>query len=407
MEENLMSATIRARLQSRRTFLSTAFGATGLMLLAACAPAAQPSPTSAPAGGAPKPAGGSPVPVGSPATAASPAPKPAGSPAASASPASAPLTKPPAVAGFPAKPVTIIVPFNPGGGFDAVARQIATPMQQQLGQPVVVQNVPGGGTRIGARQFQQAPADGHTLFFGTDSGLFADTLLTPGEGFDISKWEWVAGIRSQPSAIFVNKDSPYKTIDDVSKADASGTRIRMGHNGLGGGYGLLQSVAAEALGWKNAGLVGGFTGTADIVPALVRGDLDVQVIAPVSSVNQFIRSGDIRALVVLTPERNSLIPDVPTAREAKLPNIPDLEAFGNLVIGFAAVPGTPADRMKVLEYATLQAMQDPGFQEWAKGAGVSTDLVSVTGERFRELKAIEYGVYRKYEPVLRRTFPPS
>src|SRR5262245_23908034 len=122
--------------------------------LAACAPAA-PSPTAAPTKPTTTPAAAA-SPAGSPAAAAaSPAPPPAAEPAASAAPK--PVSK---VADYPTKPIETIVPFGPGGGFDAQARQLASTMQKFLGQPLVVKNIPGAGGRVGAREFQRAPADG-------------------------------------------------------------------------------------------------------------------------------------------------------------------------------------------------------------------------------------------------------
>lgn len=304
--------------------------------------------------------------------------------------------KPPDVPGFPAKPVQIIIPFGPGGGYDGVARQLAVPMQRILGQPVVVQNVPGGESRIGARQFQQQAPDGHTLGFFSDSGLFVDSLLNPPEGFDLALWIWVAGVRKQPAALFVGKDSPYKTVQDLVDADAKGTRLRTGHNGIGGGYLISQVLTAKGLDLKNVGYVGGYTGTADIIPALVRGDTDFEALAPISSMLQFIRSGDIVGLACLQEERSDLLPGVRTIHEIGTGNPETLETVGARSNGIVTVPGTPADRVAVLEYAVLEAIRDQAFQKWAESSGVAPDLLSMTGKEFGARKQREYDVYRKY-----------
>jgi tripartite-type tricarboxylate transporter receptor subunit TctC len=374
-------------------------GAIALLVTAtACSPAAAPSPTAAPA----KPAAAS-SPAAGGAPAASPAAKPAASPAASpAAAASAPSAAPAAVAkpaGFPSKPIEIVVPFAAGGGYDVVARQLAQPLQTIVGQPVVVKNVVGGGQRIGARTFQQSPADGHTIGYFADSTLYPATLVEPPEGFDLNSWTWVAGLRKSPVYIGVGRDSSIKNIQDLLEADKAGKRLRFGHGGIGN-FLPTQVAFAETVGLKNAAYVGGFTGTADMAPALVRGDLDVEVLSPISSTIQFVQSGDVKAILQLEATRNPLLPETPTAREAGLQNLSDLESIGGFTSGIAAPPGTPADRVKYLEYAVLTAVRDPEFVAWAKGAGVEPDLIAITGEDIKSRKAGEYGLYTKYKDAL-------
>jgi tripartite-type tricarboxylate transporter receptor subunit TctC len=305
------------------------------------------------------------------------------------------------VADFPSKPIEIIIPYPPGGGYDAVARQLATPLGRELGGTVVVKNVPGGNQRIAARQFEQAPADGHTIMFVGDQNIYLSTFIDPAEGFDLTTWVWVTGIRQQLPYIGTGKDSKFKTIQDVIAADNAGERIRMGNNGIGG-FLPNNAIFANALGLKNVAHVGGFGGTGDIVPAMVRGDLDLMVFSPISSTAQFVQSGDIRALLVLKPTRDALIPDAPTVREAGLPNVDDLEAIGGQVVGFSVVKNTPPDRVKALEQATLNALADPEFLTWAKQTGVDADIVALNGETMTARKKVEYELIRKNVDVVKR-----
>ncbi|HEY0584451.1 MAG TPA: tripartite tricarboxylate transporter substrate binding protein [Chloroflexota bacterium] len=380
----------------------------GMLLasLALAVSACTSAPQSAPATQAPAPAASAvakaPSPAASPAASpvASPAavPSPAASPVAGGQTAQVPLVK---VAGFPSKPVQIIVPFAPGGGYDALARQLGSPMERDMGQPVVVQNVPGGGTRIAARQFQQAPADGHTLGYFSDNGLYASSLVEPSEGFDLNRWVWVAGVRTSPVAVYVGKDSPYKTIEDVLAADKAGTRIRIPHNGVGGGFIVNDIVFASALSMQNVALLGGYQGTADMVPALVRGDVDIAVLSPIASTINFVRSGDIRPLVVLATERSPLLPDVRTVAEARLPNADELAQQSSLS-GIAVGPNTPPDRLRALESAVLRALQDPGFVSWARQAGAADDLRPLTGEQMAQAKKAEYQTITRYSDQFKK-----
>jgi tripartite-type tricarboxylate transporter receptor subunit TctC len=308
-----------------------------------------------------------------------------------------PISKP---SDFPTKPLDLLVPFNTGGGYDAVARQLAIPLQTALGQPVTVKNVPGGGQRIAARQFQQSPADGYTMIYSSDTTLWTDVLITPAEGFDLTAWVWVSGVRKSPAFVAVPKDSRWRTIQDVLLADRRGSRIRMGHNGIGG-YLPTQVALTSALDIKNAVYVGGFTGTADITPSLVRGELDLQVFSPISSTMQFVRAGEMRAVLTLAPQRNSLLPDTPTARELGLPNVDDLEVAGTALSGIAVPPDTPSDRAEYLGAMVMTALRDQGFLAWAREAGVEPDLQYASGSELTELKRREYQVWRRYETPLR------
>jgi tripartite-type tricarboxylate transporter receptor subunit TctC len=372
---------------------------------AACAPNA-PSPTTAPAK--------SEAPTASK-SAASPAAAPAGSPAASPGPAASPAAGGPAAAqpavhtseplaklpDFPTKPIEIIVPYPPGGGFDSLSRQITNPLQRQLGQPVVVKNVPGGGSRIGARQFQQAPADGHTIVYVGDTNLYTSTLVEPAEGFDMQTWVWVAGIRRSPGVVSTGKDSAFKTAQDVVNAGRSGQRIRLPNNGLGGYLGS-QVLLATALGIENAVHVGGFGGPGDMAPSLIRLETDISLGTPITSWTGFFQTGDLRPLFVPQPDRNPLIPDVATARELNLPNLQDLEVLGTSTYGFAVGPGTPPERVQLLQDATFRAMQDPEFIAWAKESGTTEDLQPLPGAEFKSRKAAEYGTYLKYVDQIKK-----
>lgn len=365
----------------------------GIVTLAvACAPAPQPTPTAPPS---PKPAS---------APAASPVGSPAASPAAAVSAPAAPAVASKSSVAFPTKPIEIIVPFPPGGGYDALSRQIAIPLQRDLGQPVVIKNVPGGGQRIGARQFQQSPADGHTLGYFSDTQLFVSGFVEDPQGVDLNAWRWVAGLRyHSPAVVVVAKDAPFKSVADVIAADKAGQRLRMGHNGLGG-FLSTHVVLASDLGLQNVAHIGGFNGTGDVMPSMARGDLDLFVNLGVSSAYPFIQSGDIRPIAVLWPQegRSPLLPDVPNARELGLSNLQDLEFLGASRSGFAAPPGTPADVLQILEQATLKATRDPAFLEWTKQSGFETELAALPGGEFREKKQREFEFWKSHEPELRR-----
>jgi len=304
---------------------------------------------------------------------------------------------------YPTRPIEIVVPFPPGGGFDAQARQIAVPLQKILGQPVVIKNVPGAGGRLGAREFQRAAPDGHTLHYGSDTSLVQGNMAEPPEGFDVDTWVWVAGIRKLPGTIMVGKDAPFKTVQDLMAAGRAGTRIRMPHNGIAGGYFVNNVVMSASLGITNAVHIGGYGGTADIIPSIVRGDSEVVTFIAPQGAMQFVQSGDLRVLVALEPTRIQTLPDVSTARELGLPNLDDLETIGTTTSGLAVPRGTPAERVRLLEQATLAAVQDPDFLAWANQTGmVPTELSPVPGAQYAEMKKREYALWRKFEDQIKK-----
>jgi tripartite-type tricarboxylate transporter receptor subunit TctC len=280
-------------------------------------------------------------------------------------------------------PIEIIVPFRPGGGYDAVARRLATPMEKICGQPVVINNVPGGGQRSAARQFQQSTPDGYTLIFASDTTLYVDTLINPTEDFDLNSWIWVAGVRKSPAFVAVGKDSPWKSIQDVVAADPDGKPVRMGHNGVAG-FLPTEVAFTSSLGLKNVTYVGGFTGAADITPALARGDIDIAVFSPISSTLPFVQTGDLRPLMVMEGQRSPLLLQVPTARELGLANVDDMERAGSATSGIASPPGLSEE-----------------IRAWAKTSGVETDLMRSPGAQFSGNKKREYDTWMRYEAPIR------
>jgi tripartite-type tricarboxylate transporter receptor subunit TctC len=301
-------------------------------------------------------------------------------------------------ADFPTKTVTIIIPYTPGGGFDALARHLAPVLQQEIGQTVIIKNDPGGGTRIGARDFEQAGADGYTLMYMGDAALLTSTLVDPPQGFDVSKWVWICLVRTADSALVVGKSSPIQTVDDLKNAATSGLRLKMPSNGIGG-FLPLHAAFAQAMG-VNVTHVGGFQGSADMVPSVVRGDTDMMVATPISSEDQYLKSGDLKPVLVLSDHRSSLIPDIPTATELGLSNAATLATIGTALYGIAAPPGTPQDRVNYLQSQILTALKDQTFVEWAQSAGLGSDLSPEPAAQMLPDKQKEYATWKQFAPVL-------
>ncbi|NML44273.1 tripartite tricarboxylate transporter substrate binding protein [Ramlibacter sp. G-1-2-2] len=262
---------------------------------------------------------------------------------------------------FPSKPVTLVVPFAPGGGADVVARVLAQAMQ--LGQPILVDNKPGAGGTIAASLVAKAPADGHTLLFAT-AGHAGTKALYPHLTFDpVADFAPVIGIAAAPVVIAVNASSPYKTLQDFVQA----ARAKPGKlNCAGGGGGATVTNLAFELLKSELKLditAVPYKGSAPAITALLGGEIDCDSDALAALLPQ-IQGGKLRALAVTTKRRSSQLPDVPTVAETVLPGM-DASAW----YGILAPKGTPQPVVDRLQKEFAAAAQQPQVAERVKAVG--------------------------------------
>jgi tripartite-type tricarboxylate transporter receptor subunit TctC len=227
---------------------------------------------------------------------------------------------------FPAKPVRIVVPWTAGGTGDIQARLLAQHMTQTLGQPVLVENKPGGGTIIGTGFVAKAPADGHTLLLMANSFVINAKLHNnlPYDG--IKAFEAVACLTNSPQLIAVNAASPYRTFKDwVDAARAKPGTISYATVGPA----TTQHIAGEML-QRAAGIrliYTPFGGGAPAVNAVLAGHVDT-VLANVSEMSSFLEAGKLRALAVTTAQRLDSLKQVPTVIESGYPGYEAAAWFG-------------------------------------------------------------------------------
>lgn len=214
---------------------------------------------------------------------------------------------------FPTKPVTLIIPFGPGGASDLTARAFFGAAHEYLGQPVIIQLKPGGGGAIASDIVAKAPPDGYTLLMG---GPGPNTTLPAIEGRSRGPDDLAAICRINYNAMLtlVPTNAPYKTMQEfIQYAKANPNKLRFGHAGIWGGPDLL---------WKSIQIKAGITakiipydGGAEALIALLGGHIDVACLFPTQS-TPHIKSGKIRALAVSDSKRDPDFPDVPTLQEA-------------------------------------------------------------------------------------------
>ncbi|MEJ8835405.1 Bug family tripartite tricarboxylate transporter substrate binding protein [Ramlibacter sp. AN1133] len=265
---------------------------------------------------------------------------------------------------FPSRTMKIVVPFPPGGTGDVQARVIGESMARALGQPMLVENKPGGGTIIGTAQVAKSAPDGHTLLlmansFVINAKLHAATL--PYEG--IKAFEPVACLTNSPQLLAVNAASPYRTFKEwLDAAKAKPGTISYATVGPA----TTQHIAGEML-QRAAGIrliYTPFAGGAPAVNAVLAGHVDT-VLANVNEIQAFLEAGKMRALAVTTPQRLDTFKQLPTVSESGLPGYEASAWFG-----LCAPAGTPKAVIDRLAQAATGALADPEIHRKLVGVGL-------------------------------------
>src|SRR5436190_9046315 len=225
------------------------------------------------------------------------------------------LTSAPAFAQYPAKPITVIVPFAAGGPTDVVARLVGDHMSRTLGQTLVVENVGGAGGTLGMIRAAQAQPDGYTIAVGNMGTQSAAPALYPNLKYDPAKsFAQVGIVNYTPQAIVAKKALAAKNLKEfLAYVKGKGSAISYGHAGVGS----ISHVAGLVFNAK-FGLTPNlipYRGTGPVLQDMVAGQIDYTVDQSLNVIPQ-IKAGTIKVYAVAAPERLSSIPEVPTTKEA-------------------------------------------------------------------------------------------
>ena len=253
-------------------------------------------------------------------------------------------------AAFPERPVTIVVPYAPGGAADAVARVIATRMGAKLGTSVIVDNKAGASGTIGASFVAKAPADGYTMLY--DATPYSiNPHLFPRMPYASTALQPLSLVLLAPNVLIVKADSPLKTVDDlIARAKAQPGKL----NFASGGSGTVQRLAAElfrqqlGLDMVHVPYKSGGPAIADVMG----GQVDF-MFGTVAATYPLITGGKLRALAVSAPERSRRLPDVPTVAEAAIPGYEAYEWNGMFLPA-----GTPAPVAAQLQQALAEVLKE-------------------------------------------------
>jgi tripartite-type tricarboxylate transporter receptor subunit TctC len=252
---------------------------------------------------------------------------------------------------YPTRTITLVVPYPPGGGVDAMARVVAEKLSGVLGQQVVVDNRAGGSGLVGTRTFIKNAPDGYTLFLGHTGSISINPSLYANAAFDPRKdFAPIGLIASMPVALLANPAFSAKTIGDVvAIAKKEGAKFNIGTSAVGTG-GYLSAELFKSITGVDAAIIP-YKGTGQVMNDLLGNHVPIAFgVLPPALGN--LQAGTLRAIAVLSPQRFSLLPDVPTANESGLPGFESVLHYG--VLAPAGTPRPIIDRLN----AALRALVD-------------------------------------------------
>lgn len=265
-------------------------------------------------------------------------------------------------ADFPDKPVRLIVPFAPGGGTDLIARTLAGGMQQALGQPVIVENKPGGGTVIGSDMVAKSAPDGYTLVVATFAHAVNPSLLQK-LPFDTSKaFAPVILLGRGPNVLVVRAESPYKSVNDVIiAAKANPGKLTYASQGKGTSAHLAGEMFANLA--KVEMLHIPYRGAGPAITDLLGGSVDM-IFGTAAAVSTFVDAGKLRALGVTSPQPSPALKGVPAIADT----VPGYQTES--WYGLYAPAGTPKDVIAKLNAAAAKATQSADFRKKVEQEGL-------------------------------------
>jgi tripartite-type tricarboxylate transporter receptor subunit TctC len=294
------------------------------------------------------------------------------------------LVAPAAADSFPDRPIKMIAPFTPGSPNDVVARLIAAPMAANLGQSVVVDNRPGGGTTIGVKAVMSAEPDGYTLLISNSPTHFISPLVNKSLTYDpLKDFVPIATIASGGLMLVIAPDVPAKTLAEfIAYAKANPGKLNFGF-----GQGTLPQLVGEmfkrATGTDIADIPykGGTQAVTDMLGSRVQMN-----IGTISTLAPLVREGRLRALAVTSAQRNHELPDVPTMAESGLPQVSSLTYYGIL-----APRGVPADAVRRINAVVNDSLKSPEIVAAIRRIGF--DPHGGTPEDFTKLLASEMKIW--------------
>ena len=290
---------------------------------------------------------------------------------------------------YPTRPITIVVPFSPGGATDIMSRLLAERLDKRMGQPVLVENRPGAGTMIASEYVAKAPADGYTLLLAASSLGIAPSLYNKVNYDPIKDFAPISQVASVVHVLVVHPSIPAKNVGElVTWLKANPTKANYGSVGAGTSTHLEAELFNTVAGVKMEHIP--YKGSAPALTDMIGGRLQVMFDAYASS-GPFIKDGKVRLLAVTTAQRSKSLPDTPTVSESGLPGY---EAMPWL--GLVAPAGTPAPVVNKIYAELHEVLKEPAVQEKFRSLGLD-----IIGSKPDEFKTFLRGDIVKWAKVIK------
>jgi tripartite-type tricarboxylate transporter receptor subunit TctC len=303
------------------------------------------------------------------------------------------LSAPALAQSYPSRPITMIVPFAAGGPTDIVARIVADNMSKTLGQQIVIENVVGAGGTTGATRAMRATPDGYTIIMGHMGTHAAAVALYPKLAYHpINNFEPIGLAAGTPVLIVAKKDFPAKDLKEFAAyVKANADKVNAAHAGVGSVSFTSCLLLNSVLDVKPTAIP--FQGTGPALNALLGGQVDYMCDQIVNLVPQ-IKAGNIKAYGIGTPDRNPALPDVPTTKEAGLPQF-EVSAWNALF----APKGTPKEALDKLSDALSKALDDEGVRKRLLDLG--SDIPGPDRRGQAALNKLVDGEINRWTPVIK------
>ena len=293
----------------------------------------------------------------------------------------------PASAQYPDRPVTVIVPFPPGGSSDATARMVAPEFSKKLGQQVIIDNKAGANGSIGAAALKQAKPDGYTLLigsigvFGINPALFKDLRYDPLKDFDL-----LSVLVRTPNVLVASPGFPANNVAELlDYLKKNPNKVSFASSGTGSSDHLTAALFLQKTG--TTGVHVPYKGGGPAISDLVSGHANVSF-QNLGAIAQQVRAGKLKALAVTSATRAPALPDVPTLAEA---GVKDLEVYSWQAA--AAPKGLPPAIKAKLETDLIAAARSPEVKEQFEKIGF--DVVATTGAQFDTFLAAEIARWKQ------------
>ncbi|MDM0087407.1 MULTISPECIES: tripartite tricarboxylate transporter substrate binding protein [unclassified Variovorax] len=265
---------------------------------------------------------------------------------------------------FPDKPITLVIPFPPGGPTDAMARTLAAEMKDRLGQPMIVENRAGAGGNIGADYVARATPDGQTLLFGTSGPLAINVSLYRKPGYDpVKSFAPVIQVGYLPNILVVNPALPVKNVKElIAYAKANPGKLSYASSGNGASSHLAGVLFNATAGIDLQHIP--YKGTGPALNDLLGGQVSMSF-TDVLTALPYVKTDKLRALGITTAARSQALPELPTVAEQGVAGY-DVSVF----FGIVAPAGTPPDRIAKLNHAFVEVLDTPKVKQLFASQGL-------------------------------------